>query len=106
MSAIKQLAGENDIPTVLILFPLEFQVLDESYPTVAQEVLSDKAAESGLPVLDLLPAFRQACEQKPGGACQLEDRYLFADVWMHPSAYGHKLTAVELEAFLSPLVER
>jgi phospholipase/lecithinase/hemolysin len=56
--------------------------------------------------LDLLPAFRQACVEKPGGACQLEDRYLFADVWMHPSAYGHELTAVELEAFLSRLVER
>ena len=106
VSAIKQLAAENDIPTVLILFPLEFQVLDEGYSTVAQEVLSHKAAESDLPVLDLLPAFRQACVDKPGGACQLEDRYLFADVWMHPSAYGHELTAVELEAFLSPLIER
>jgi len=36
-----------------------------------------------------------------GGACQLEDRYLFADVWMHPSAYGHEMTAVELEALLT-----
>jgi hypothetical protein len=96
--AIKRLAGENDIPIVLIVFPLEFQVLDESFPTLAQEILTARAAEAGIPVLDLLPAFRQACQEKPGGACQLEDRYLFADVWMHPSTYGHKLTADELDA--------
>jgi lysophospholipase L1-like esterase len=99
--AIKQLAGENDTPIVLILFPLEFQVLDESYPTLVQEILADKAAEADIPVLDLLPAFQQACREKPGGACQLEDRYLFADVWMHPSAYGHEVTAAELEAFVT-----
>jgi hypothetical protein len=46
--------------------------------------------------LDLLPAFQKACQEKPGGACQLEDRYLFADVWMHPSGFGHAVTATEL----------
>ena len=98
---IHRLAEEKNIPVVLILFPLEFQVLDESYPTVPQEVLMSRAAEAGIPALDLLPAFRQACEKKPGGACQLEDRYLFADVWMHPSDYGHSITATELEAVLA-----
>jgi len=98
---IKQLAEENDTPIVLILFPLEFQVLDESYPTLAQEILTARAAEADMPVLDLLPAFRQACQEKPGGACRREDRYLFADVWMHPSAYGDEVTAVELEAMVT-----
>jgi hypothetical protein len=98
---INQLARENNARVVLILFPLEFQVLDESYPTLPQEVFLAKAAEAGIPALDLLPAFWQACREKPGGACQLEDRYLFADVWMHPSAYGHEVTAVELEALLT-----
>jgi len=96
VSAINQLAKEKDIPVVLILFPLEFQVLDKNYPTLPQEVFTAKATEAGIPVVDLLPAFRQACLEKQGGPCQLEDRYLFADVWMHPSAYGHKLTATEL----------
>jgi lysophospholipase L1-like esterase len=105
VSAINRLAREKDIPVVLILFPLEFQVIDESYPTLAQEVLSSKATEAGIPVVDPLPAFRQACQAKPGGACQLEDRYLFADVWMHPSAEGHKLIAAELEARLTRLIE-
>jgi hypothetical protein len=96
--AMDQLAHEHNARFGLILFPLEFQVLDESYSTLPQDLLAAKAAEAGIPVVDLLPAFRQACREKPGGACQLEDRYLFADVWMHPSTYGHKLTADELDA--------
>jgi hypothetical protein len=102
---INRLAGEKDIPVVLVLFPLEFQVLDKSYPTLPQELIMAKAKEAGIPALDLLPAFRQACQEKPGGACQLEDRYLFADVWMHPSSDGHRLVADVLEAFLSEMVE-
>jgi hypothetical protein len=105
VSAINQLASEKKIPVVLIIFPLEFQVIDESYPTLPQELLTAKAAEAGIPVVNPLPAFRQACQEKPGGACQLEDRYLFADVWMHPSAEGHKLIADELEALLSQMIE-
>jgi lysophospholipase L1-like esterase len=101
---INQLAGENNIPIVLVLFPLEFQVLDESYSTLPQEIFIDKATEAGIPVLDLLPAFRQACQEKPGGTCQLEDRYLFADVWMHPSAYGNTVTATELQAVLTEML--
>lgn len=103
---INRLAREHDARVVLILFPLEFQVLDQSFSTLAQEILTAKAAESDIPVLDLLPAFRQACQQKPGGACYREDRYLFADVWMHPSAYGHEVTTVELKAFLTPMLEQ
>jgi lysophospholipase L1-like esterase len=105
VSAINRLAGEKDIPVVLIIFPLEFQVIDESYSTLPQELLTAKATEVGIPVVDPLPAFRQACLEKPGGACHLEDRYLFADVWMHPSSDGHKLIAVELEAFLTRMFE-
>jgi lysophospholipase L1-like esterase len=102
---INRLAKEKNVPVVLVLFPLEFQVLDKSYSTLPQEVFMAKAAEAGIPTLDLLPTLQQVCQEKPGGACQLEDRYLFADVWMHPSAAGHKLIAVELEAFLAQIVE-
>jgi hypothetical protein len=98
--ALDRLARENRIPVVLVVFPLEFQVLDEQYPTVPQELLAAMGAEAKIPVVDLLPAFQQACREKAGGACQLEDRYLFADVWMHPSAYGHQLTATEIGAEL------
>lgn len=104
--AIHRLAIENDAHFVLILFPLEFQVLDESYSTLPQDLLTIRANEAGIPVLDLLPAYRQACREKPGSACQLEDRYLFADVWMHPSAYGHSVTATELKAVLSEMLSK
>jgi hypothetical protein len=104
VSAIYLFAEERDIPVVAIIFPLEFQVLDEQYPTLPQELLIAQAAEAGVPALDLLPAYQEACQKKPGGPCQLEDRYLFADVWMHPSDIGHSLTATELETVLEPLL--
>lgn len=103
--AMHRLAKENHVHFVLVLFPLEFQVVDESYSTLPQYLLTEKATEAGIPVLDLLPAFRQACLAKLEGACRLEDRYLFADVWMHPSAYGHELTAHELGKFLNNVLE-
>jgi lysophospholipase L1-like esterase len=102
--AVKRVAAQKNVPVVLIIFPLEYQAIDEGYPTLPQELLTARARAAGIPVVDPLLAFRQACSEKPGGACRLQDRYLFADVWMHPSAYGHKLIADELGPFLSPLV--
>jgi len=99
--AINQLAKENDAQFLLIMFPVEFQVTDESFPTLPQELFMEKSADSGISTLDLLPAFRKACREKPGSACQREDRYLFADVWMHPSAHGHELTAFEIYTALA-----
>lgn len=103
---INRLASENNIPMVLVMFPLEFQVIDESYSTLPQDLFAAKAKEAGIPTVDLLPAFQRACLSKPGSACQLEDRFLFADVWMHPSAEGNRLVAVELHKFLTQIIER
>lgn len=100
------LAEANGAQFAIVLFPMEYQVLDEGYSTLAQSVLTEKASAAGLPILDLLPVFRAACQEKPGGRCQLEDRYLFADVWMHPSALGHRIASQELERFLSESVAR
>ncbi|NIT60727.1 MAG: hypothetical protein GWN00_32345, partial [Aliifodinibius sp.] len=75
-------------------------VLDDGYSVLPQEIFTTRSAEAGIPALDLLPFYRLACQKKPGSVCQLEDRYLFADVWMHPSPYGHELTAIQLQAFL------
>ena len=101
LSSFDRLSKQEEIPLVLVLFPLEHQLLDETYSTLPQELILKKSNETGIPVVDLLPAFRQACQEKRGGACQLEDRYLFADVWMHPSAIGHQLTANEIQLFLT-----
>jgi lysophospholipase L1-like esterase len=104
VSGINNVATEKDVPVLVVIFPLEFQVIDDSYSTLAQEVLTARTAEAGIPTLDLLPTFQQACLDKPERVCQLEDRYLFADVWMHPSAYGHKLTAAEIESALAGML--
>jgi hypothetical protein len=104
--AVERLAREADAPVVLLIFPLEFQVLDKDYSTLAQEAITTRAAQADIPALDLLPVFQQACAEKPSGPCQLEDRYLFADVWMHPSTYGHEITATELAGFLSGVLEQ
>ena len=103
VAAMKQLADESGADFVLVLFPLEHQVLDVDYSTLPQTVLTQRAEEAGIDVVDLLPAFRRACEEKPEAPCRLEDRYLFADVWMHPSALGNSVTAAEILATLGNL---
>lgn len=89
-------ARERDIPLVMVLFPVEFQVTDAGFSRLAQEMYGKMAIEMGAPVVDLLPGYREACQARPGGACEAEDGYLFADVWMHPSALGHRLAAQEI----------
>ena len=96
ISKMNDLATESGADFTVLLFPLEFQVIDDQFSTLPQDVFKSRAAEAGIRVVDLLPVFREACLNKPGGSCFREDRYLFADVWMHPSAYGHEITAVEL----------
>ncbi len=91
--AMNKLASRQGISFAVILFPLEFQVVDPSFPIIPQQVLGGRAAAAGIATIDLLPAYQEACGNKPGGLCQIEDRYLFADVWMHPSPLGHELTA-------------
>lgn len=95
-----KVAQANNAQLVPVLFPLEYQVLDESYTTLPQEIFTARLERAGIPVLDLLPAFQSACQAKTGGGCTLQDRYLFADVWMHPSRIGHELTAFEIYRFL------
>jgi hypothetical protein len=100
IQAMRHLAEENGSGFLLILFPLEFQVLDDNYSRAPQLAITRRAASARVPALDLLPAYREACLGKPGGPCQLEDRYLFADVWMHPSVLGHEVAAAQIEASL------
>jgi lysophospholipase L1-like esterase len=100
LEEIGKTAGSQSIPLVVILFPLEYQVVDPSYTTLPQQILIDTSNQNGLPVLDLLSAYQKACREKPQTPCQIQDYYLFADVWMHPSALGHQITAQELTEFI------
>jgi hypothetical protein len=98
---IGEITKEREIPLIVVIFPIEFQVFDDSFSTLPQTIYSNWTNNSGSLTVDLLPAYRQACEAKPGGECILEDRYLFADVWMHPSAFGHRIAAEEINKAIS-----
>lgn len=91
-----QAAKAKDIPFILLQFPVEHQVIDPKFPTTPQQVFSNHAGKIGMLTIDLLPAFQIACSEKPGGKCQLEDHYLFADLWMHPSKLGNEITAAQV----------
>jgi lysophospholipase L1-like esterase len=97
---INQTAKSYGIPLILILFPIEYQVINTDYVELPQKILSDIALQNDISVVDLLPAYRKACQEKSTNHCQLRDRYLFADTWMHPSPLGHKIAANEILAAL------
>jgi hypothetical protein len=98
------LAGEHGSEFLLIVLPTAFQVQDVAYSDVPQQVVGGRGREDGVAVLDLLPVFREACQEAPPGeSCGPEGRYLWADMWMHPSALGHRLVA---ERLLDVLEER
>lgn len=78
----------EDVPLALVVFPHGFQ-LGEPAADAPQRNLAGFAAEAGLPLLDLLPAFAAA----GAGAG------LFLDA-LHPSAAGHALAAAETARFL------
>jgi hypothetical protein len=93
LAQMHEFTSARNIHFVLILFPIEHQVVDPIFPKLPQTILTERAKKDGIPALDLLPVFVQECNNKPGGKCVLEDRYLFADLWMHPSALGNQITA-------------
>ena len=90
---IERTAAAANVPVIIVLFPIEYQVTDPSFPTLPQQQVIGLGQKLGTRVVDLLSPFQQACAAKPGGRCQVEDRYLFADVWMHPSAVGNTIAA-------------
>jgi lysophospholipase L1-like esterase len=91
---IATLADEHGSEFLLIVLPTAFQVQDAAYPEVPQQVLARRGREDGIQVLDLLPIFREACQEAPPGeSCGPEGRYLWAEMWMHPSTLGHRLMA-------------
>lgn len=70
----------------LVVFPYQSQ-LDAGAPETLQEGLRALGERAGIPVIDLLPAFRRAAAS--GG------EPLFLDLW-HPTARGHRVAADEI----------
>ncbi len=102
LAEIVQAAWAEDIPVIMVAFPTAFQLNSENHPDVAQRVFAARAAELGVPFVDLLPVYRQACAEAGANACEGYENLLFADVWMHPNALGHQLAA---EALLQAIEE-
>ena len=81
---------EHTVPLLLLRWPQEWQVLEnKSEPIHYEPILLDTAKETGVPVVDLFPAFRAAKEP------------LYADP-VHANATGCHVTA---EALVAPVLK-
>jgi lysophospholipase L1-like esterase len=84
------LAGQEEFEVLLVTLPFRFQIEEDDPLRIPQDRLIDFCGGIGLPVLDLLPRFR---ERRGDG--------LFLDT-NHPTVTGHRLVA---ESIYEHLVE-
>lgn len=75
----------------IVIFPVENQVSADYLYDYPQQKMKAAAARLGVPVLDLLPLFRGAWQEKKGR--------LFYD-WCHHTPYGQDLVAQWIHTFL------
>lgn len=81
---IQRAAAEAGAPTVLLAFPMEALVRAEDPPRLEAEELSRIWEPTGMPFIDLQPAYRRALEAG-------ENPYLPYD--LHPNAVGMRIAA-------------
>ncbi len=93
---IQQLAEEEGVRFMLVVFPTAFQLNSSGHSDFPQKLIGQRAAEAGIEVLDLMPIYRHECDKAADDACEGYENLLFADVWMHPNAFGHRLVAEAL----------
>ncbi len=96
IAEMQQACQQRGIRFIVITFPTAFQLNSAAHPDVPQLVLGRLAATPGIEFVDLLPVYRQACDDAAPGACEGYENLLFADVWMHPNPLGHRLAAEAL----------
>jgi lysophospholipase L1-like esterase len=99
-----QATNERGIPFIVVVFPTAFQLSSLAHPDVPQQILGERAAAAGIPFIDLLPVYAQACREAGADACEGYQNLLFVDVWMHPNEFGHQLAADKLGAALTPIL--
>ena len=87
---------------LVVAFPTAFQLNSSKHPDTPQRVFADRAADDGIPFIDLLPVYREYCQALEPGACEGHSNALFVDVWMHPSSEGHRLAAKEILKAVDP----
>ncbi len=93
IAIMQQAAQQQNSGLILVVFPTAYQVNSAHHPTIPQDTLTARAAAAQIPLVDMLPIFKQACEEAGGDVCEGYENLLFADVWMHPNRLGHQLAA-------------
>ncbi len=96
IAEMAQACRQRGIRFVVVAFPTAFQLNSAPHPNVPQRVLARRTAAADIEFVDLLPIYRQTCDQAAPGACEGYENLLFADVWMHPNPLGHRLAAEAL----------
>lgn len=99
---LKRLSQQQRFQLVIVAFPLYQQVYTEFVSDLPQQQLQQIGAELHIPVLDLLPAFRQAALQRRDPSIYHGQRFyddLFYDQCHHTPA-GSALVADQIFQFL------
>jgi hypothetical protein len=92
LQKLNKLAQRESFGLLIAAFPFESQV-SESEAASPQELMRAFQSESGVPVVDLLPSFRQAATRG--------ERLFLDDPTRHPSPQGHAVAAQELYRFMA-----
>lgn len=100
ITEMEQASQEQGVEFMIIAFPTAFQLNSAKHPDTPQQVIKQRAAMADIDFVDLLPIYRNVCNEAPVGACEGYENLLFADVWMHPNSLGHRLAAEELFSIL------
>ena len=95
MARIVKVAREAEVPIAIVCFPYFTQIDETQAPTPSpQQTLTTFANGMEVPVLDLLPAYRQhARTMELSGIDMLPDA-------IHPAADANQVAATEIEKFL------
>ena len=87
LQELARMTRQKGIPLMLVIFPNGFQLEPEYSDARIQAILEEFAETNGVPVVDLLPAFKRESQE---GTVPL----FLPD--SHPNPKGHRLAAEEI----------
>jgi lysophospholipase L1-like esterase len=91
---LNDMAQHDSFQLMIAAFPFATQTHPNSRAKAPQDLLKQLHSESAIPLLDLLPAFRQA-------TLRGETLFLTNDPTRHPGPRGHAVAAEELFGFIT-----
>jgi hypothetical protein len=97
---MQKAAQDQGVDFLLLIFPTALQFNSAEHPDVPQRVFTARAREAGIEFVDLLPIYKQECEQAAPSSCEGFENMLSADIWMHPTVLGHTLAAEKIAKLL------